>query len=368
MANLNISTGIGNNGGIVTSTNTSQLNIVTQPSAAGWNAPNTPAQTVRNINSITVHYTGWHADGPQTATLTQFNNWWGDHTRSSGYHFIIQANGTVWQTTRISKVAYGAAGPTNTNNIHIALVGLFWDGVSERSRRNNGTLISGVHHMSAGQQTALQRLVQGFISNTNLPAINGIERVFGHRHLPNATYCPGYTLNNLRARITPALPQSTIPGTFRVSRGNTFVGTAPNAGRIATIGIGGTFLRTGEMQVAGNWTWLRGRLTGTSVNPNTLVWIATSQLERHAGTNGIQCQITDPQRFRFTSVRNIPGGPNIFNFTGNAMFRPVGHSITAGGFSWRLGTILNSNISALNGTTAWVASTQFAANSHTACR
>lgn len=159
-----------------------------------------------------------------------------------------------------------------------------------------------------------------------------------------------------------------LPGTFRVSRANTFVGTTPNGNQIATIGTGGTFTRNGEVTIAGNWTWLRGRLTGTSVNSNTLVWIATTQLERHAGTNGIQCQITDPQRFGFTSVRNIPTGPNIFNFSGNATFRPVGQSATASGFTWRLGTIIGSNISALNGTTVWVASTQFATNSHTICR
>ena len=370
MANLNINT----SNGVVTSTNTSQLNIVTQTGAHGWNNRAYATQAVSGINRITVHHTGWDADGAQTATLQQFNNWWPRDWYQSGYHFIIQANGTVWQTTQINRVANGAT-PHNMNNIHIALVGLFWDGVGERPRRNPpapgqlGTLMAGPALYSAQQQTALQRLIQGLFNNSSIPIVTGNNHVFGHRDLSGheSNACPGLTRANLHATITPPLPpappQPTIPMTFRVSRGNTFVGTIPNGGQIGNVGAGGTFNWTGDMQISGNWTWLRGRLSGTHVNPNTLVWVSTSQLERAAGPNGMFCQITDPHRFGFTSVRNNPFGPNIFNFTGNATFRPLGRSITTGGFNWRLGTIVQSNISALNNTTVWVASSQFDLNS-----
>jgi len=162
--------------------------------------------------------------------------------------------------------------------------------------------------------------------------------------------------------------QPNIPSTFRVSRTNTFVGTSPNGNQIGTIGIGGTFTRTGPMQIVSNWTWLQGRLSGTSINPNTIVWISASQLERNVGANAISCLINDPQRFGFTSVRNNPHGANIANFQGNAEFRPVGNTVNSGGFSWRLGTVIGSNLSQINGTTVWVASTQFATNSNSVCR
>jgi len=150
---------------------------------------------------------------------------------------------------------------------------------------------------------------------------------------------------------------------FRVTRGNTFVGTTPNGGQIATIGIGGTFTRSAEAAVIlGGWTWLRGRLTGTTVNPNTLVWISASQLERQAA--GVECVITDPQNFGFISLRNSPTGANAGTLTTRtARFRPTGDpAVNASGFTWRLGTITNAPAQ-FNGTTMWIATTQLPFNS-----
>lgn len=449
--------------GIVTSTNTSQLRIVTQTGSTGWNNNLTNvAQTVGNINRITIHYTGANSDGPVDMTLSGLNATWENPNRPEGawilpgYHFVIRPNGDVWQIGRINRVSFGAA-PHNTNNIHIAVMGLFWDGVSARPRRNDGTLIASARDFAEQQRTALQRLVQGLLTNSTLPRVTGNNHVYGHRHLPGqTTYCPGMTRANVHAAITPVAPPritvqpesirrdigqhanftvtatgtarsyqwqwrnasggwqavlpingainmntraftqnnvtanmdgwayrvvvtnaggsvtsnivtlsvgSTYPSTFRISGPNTFVGSLPNSGQIASIGPGGTFRRNGERQLAGNWTWLRGHLSGFSaVDPNRLVWIATTRLERAAG--GTECPITDPANFGFTNVRQLPAGPNvgIIPNTISARFRPTGDVQVVNGHRWRLGTIMNTSLP-FNNTTLWVATSQFPVNS-----
>ena len=189
--------------GIVTSNNTSQLNIVTQTTAHGWNATANATQTMAGINRITIHYTGANSDGPVDMTLGGLNSTWANNGWAhGGYHFVIRTNGEVWQIGRINRTSNGAGGQ-NANNIHISIMGLFWDGESARPSRNNGTLVAGPVQPSAAQRTAVQRLVQGLLSNATLSGISNTSHVFGHRHLPNqTTACPGMTRANVQAMVS----------------------------------------------------------------------------------------------------------------------------------------------------------------------
>lgn len=138
MSILNINT----TSGIVTSNDTRQLTIVTQPTSTGWNASVNVAQTLANINRITIHHTGAESDGPVDITLAGFNERWrtmpGGPWSHPGYHFVIRPNGDVWQISRLTRTSNGVGGHNN-NNIHIAVMGLFWDGVIPRPERNSGT-------------------------------------------------------------------------------------------------------------------------------------------------------------------------------------------------------------------------------------
>jgi len=165
MSNLIINT----TSGVVTSNNNTHLNIVTQTGALGWGeGTEYTSQNVRDINRLTIHYTGSSIDGAFTTSLAGFNAWWNPTWHQPGYHFIIQENGTVWQTARVNRHANGAVS-NNAQNIHIAIVGLFWDGVSpDRPTRNDGPFIARATPFSPQQRTALQRLVQGFINNSKL--------------------------------------------------------------------------------------------------------------------------------------------------------------------------------------------------------
>ena len=188
--------------GIVTSTDKSKLNIITQTAAHGWNGTFNSQQQLADISRVVIHYTGANVDGPSDMTLSGLNATW-QHAGwvHGGYHFVIRTDGEVWQISRINRTSNGAAGQ-NGNTIHIALMGLFWDGESVRPRRNNGTQIGGITRPSENQQQALSKLVEGLLRNQNLSRITGLTHVFGHRHLPNqSTYCPGMTLENVRKLI-----------------------------------------------------------------------------------------------------------------------------------------------------------------------
>jgi hypothetical protein len=177
----------------------------------------------------------------------------------------------------------------------------------------------------------------------------------------------GRTGNNTNPPSNPATPVNGT--TFRVSRTNTWVGSNPNAGHLGTLNtVGATLTRTAEAQrVVGNWTWVQGRLTGTvaqlgGIPNNSLVWIATSQLER-TGT-ATTCTITDASNSGFTTIRNTPAGANAGSITNRTTtFRPTGDAVvSANGFNWRLGSISGTG-GTFNGQTVWVATVQFAANS-----
>jgi len=111
--------------GIVTSNNTSQLNIVTQPTAHGWNSTVNNTQTMAGINRIAIHYTGANVDGPSDMTLAGLNSGWlNAGWVHGGYHFVIRSNGDVWQIGRINRTSNGAINQ-NGNTIHISIMGLF---------------------------------------------------------------------------------------------------------------------------------------------------------------------------------------------------------------------------------------------------
>lgn len=218
---MSVSLNVNASTGIVTSNNTSQLNIVTQTTAHGWNATANSTQTMAGINRITIHYTGANVDGPSDMTLAGLNSTWSNlGWAHGGYHFAIRTNGEVWQLSRINRTSNGAGGQ-NANNIHIAIMGLFWDGVSERPRRNNGTNVAGPVQPSSGQRTAVQRLVQGLLNNGTLSGVSNINHVFGHRHLPNqSTACPGMTRPNVQALVSGGSTTTTPPASGNIQVGS----------------------------------------------------------------------------------------------------------------------------------------------------
>ena len=174
--------------------------------------------------------------------------------------------------------------------------------------------------------------------------------------------------------------------TFRVTRTNTFVGSSPNANRLTTINTTGAIFRrtSAAPQQMGGWTWVEGRLSGTNAQlggllPTTVingvprtrtVWIATSQLERirNGGRTTIECPVTDPSNYGFTSVRHTFNGANVGRIETNRNrriqfeFRPTGdlsrRDPNRDRYTWRLGTIFNGP-SDWNGRTVWIATSQF---------
>lgn len=75
---------------------------------------------MRKIDFIVLHCTAT----PQTTTVASILNYWKNELKwkNPGYHFLIEANGTVHNLQPIENVANGVANH-NVNSIHISYIG-----------------------------------------------------------------------------------------------------------------------------------------------------------------------------------------------------------------------------------------------------
>ena len=126
---------------------------------------------MRAITHIVVHCTAT----PQTTTVASIQRYWRDNLkwRSPGYHFLIEANGTVNNLQPITLPSNGVAGH-NANSIHVSYIG----GVNGQRAVDNRT---------DAQKTALLTILRDL--KKQFP--NAI--IQGHRDFPRvAKACPSF--------------------------------------------------------------------------------------------------------------------------------------------------------------------------------
>jgi N-acetylmuramoyl-L-alanine amidase len=126
---------------------------------------------MRNITHIVVHCTAT----PQTTTVASIQRYWRDNLKwkSPGYHFLIEANGTVNNLQPINLPSNGVAGH-NANSIHVSYIG----GVNGQRAVDNRT---------EAQKTALLRIL------TDLKKQFPNAIIQGHRDFPRvAKACPSF--------------------------------------------------------------------------------------------------------------------------------------------------------------------------------
>lgn len=126
---------------------------------------------MRTITHIVVHCTAT----PQTTTVASIQRYWREKLKwkSPGYHFLIEANGTVHNLHPITLPSNGVAGH-NANSIHLSYIG----GVNGQRAVDNRT---------EAQKTALLRIL------TDLKQQFPNAIIQGHRDFPRvAKACPSF--------------------------------------------------------------------------------------------------------------------------------------------------------------------------------
>jgi N-acetylmuramoyl-L-alanine amidase len=126
---------------------------------------------MRRIDWLVVHCTAT----PQTTTVASIQRYWRENLkwRSPGYHYLIEANGTVHNLQPINLPSNGVAGH-NANSIHISYIG----GVNGRQALDNRT---------DAQKREILRLL------TELKKQFPTAKIQGHRDFPRvAKACPSF--------------------------------------------------------------------------------------------------------------------------------------------------------------------------------
>jgi N-acetylmuramoyl-L-alanine amidase len=126
---------------------------------------------MRTINHLVVHCTAT----PQTTTVASIQRYWRENLKwkSPGYHFLIEANGTVHNLQPINLPSNGVAGH-NANSIHVSYIG----GVNGQRAVDNRT---------EAQKTVLLRIL------TDLKKQFPRAIIQGHRDFPRvAKACPSF--------------------------------------------------------------------------------------------------------------------------------------------------------------------------------
>ena len=126
---------------------------------------------MRNITHIVVHCTAT----PQSTKVASIQRYWRENLKwkSPGYHFLIEANGTVHNLQPINLPSNGVAGH-NANSIHVSYIG----GVNGQRAVDNRT---------DAQKTALLTILRDL--KRQFP--NAI--IQGHRDFPRvAKACPSF--------------------------------------------------------------------------------------------------------------------------------------------------------------------------------
>lgn len=126
---------------------------------------------MRRIDWLVVHCTAT----PQTTTVASIQRYWRENLKwkSPGYHFLIEANGTVHNLQPINLPSNGVAGH-NANSIHISYIG----GVNGQRAVDNRT---------EEQKREILRLL------TDLKRQFPNAKIQGHRDFPRvAKACPSF--------------------------------------------------------------------------------------------------------------------------------------------------------------------------------
>jgi N-acetylmuramoyl-L-alanine amidase len=126
---------------------------------------------MRNITHLVVHCTAT----PQTTTVQSIQRYWRENLKwkSPGYHFLIEANGTVHNLQPINLPSNGVAGH-NANSIHVSYIG----GVNGQRAVDNRT---------EAQKTALLTILRDL--KKQFPNVV----IQGHRDFPRvAKACPSF--------------------------------------------------------------------------------------------------------------------------------------------------------------------------------
>lgn len=126
---------------------------------------------MRRIDWLVVHCTAT----PQTTTVASIQRYWRENLKwkSPGYHFLIEANGTVHNLQPINLPSNGVAGH-NANSIHISYIG----GVNGQRAVDNRT---------EAQKREILRLL------TDLKKQFPNAKIQGHRDFPRvAKACPSF--------------------------------------------------------------------------------------------------------------------------------------------------------------------------------
>lgn len=124
-------------------------------------------RTLGYIDKIIVHHSATSSGTPESFANYHINqNGW----PGIGYHFVIDKEGTVYQTNDLETVSYHCSGQ-NASSVGVCLIGNF-----------------DIETLTAGQQKNLDRLVQNLRGKLPRPI-----KVFGHRDFKN-TNCPGANL------------------------------------------------------------------------------------------------------------------------------------------------------------------------------
>ena len=126
---------------------------------------------MRRIDWLVVHCTAT----PQSTTVASIQRYWRENLKwkSPGYHFLIEANGTVHNLQPINLPSNGVAGH-NANSIHISYIG----GVNGKRAVDNRT---------EAQKREILRLL------TDLKKQFPNAKIQGHRDFPRvAKACPSF--------------------------------------------------------------------------------------------------------------------------------------------------------------------------------
>lgn len=126
---------------------------------------------MRRIDWLVVHCTAT----PQSTTVASIQRYWRENLKwkSPGYHFLIEANGTVHNLQPINLPSNGVAGH-NANSIHISYIG----GVNGQRAVDNRT---------DAQKREILRLL------TDLKKQFPNAKIQGHRDFPRvAKACPSF--------------------------------------------------------------------------------------------------------------------------------------------------------------------------------
>ena len=126
---------------------------------------------MRRIDWLVVHCTAT----PQNTTVASIQRYWRENLKwkSPGYHFLVEANGTVHNLQPINLPSNGVAGH-NANSIHISYIG----GVNGQRA---------VDHRTEAQKREILRLL------TDLKKQFPNAKIQGHRDFPRvAKACPSF--------------------------------------------------------------------------------------------------------------------------------------------------------------------------------